>query len=84
MLHEIMKKNARSDTSGKGKDIIELNLGEDITATMSIIPFFAHSDSGIEEDYRERLWFEGEPEIDEAEYVDDEEIDILEKEGVIE
>lgn len=68
----------------KGKDFIELNLGEDITATTTIIPFFADSDSGIEEDYRERLWYEGEPEIDEAEYVDDEEIDILEEEEVIE
>jgi hypothetical protein len=51
----------------RDSDRITLDVGGEVSAEISAIPLFSTIDHGIEEDYRERLWYEAEPELDEAE-----------------
>jgi hypothetical protein len=51
----------------KNSEEIDLDVGGDVSAGISSMPVVCGIDHGIEEDYRERLWFEAEPEPDEAE-----------------
>jgi hypothetical protein len=51
----------------KDSERIALEVGCDIAAEISAVPLFSTIDHGIEADYRERLWYEAEPEADEAE-----------------
>lgn len=51
----------------RDSDEITLDVGAGVPAKISATPLFASIDHGIEGDYRERLWYEAEPEKDEAE-----------------
>jgi hypothetical protein len=50
----------------KDSEKIVLDLGGDVPAEISSLPVVCGIDHGIEQDYRERLWYEAEPEPDEA------------------
>lgn len=50
-----------------GKEKIKLDVRGDTPVIILTTPIFAALNRGIEEDYRERLWFEEEPSPDEAE-----------------
>lgn len=52
-----------------GKEKIALDVRGDTSVIILTTPIFAALNRGIEEDYRERLWFEEEPSPDEAETI---------------
>ena len=54
--------NVLSRDSGK----IVLDVGVDVPAEISSAPVACGIDHGIEQDYRERLWYDAEPDLDEA------------------
>ena len=51
-------------TLSRGSASIVLDTGAGTSAVISCIPLFAQLDRGLEDDYRERLWLEEEPEIE--------------------
>ncbi|MGP8070937.1 MAG: toll/interleukin-1 receptor domain-containing protein [Candidatus Bathyarchaeia archaeon] len=51
---------------------IMMDVGSDVAAETSAVPLIATIDHGIDGDYRERMWYEAEPEADEAEQALDE------------
>ena len=51
-------------TLSEGSSSIHLDTGGGTRATISCTPVFAQIDRGLEEDYRERMWFEEEPTTD--------------------
>ncbi len=51
------------------KETIKMNVGTDTMVVISTTPILSATNRGIEEDYRERLWFEEEPSPDETEAI---------------
>jgi hypothetical protein len=52
-----------------GKDTIKLDVRSDTPVVIKTTPVLVTTNRGIEEDYRERLWFEEEPSQDEVEAI---------------
>ena len=57
----------------KGSARIPLYVGADTAVMISSTPFLAQIAFGIDADYRERQWFEAEPEVDDIEQMSEEE-----------
>ena len=60
-------------TLSGGSTSILLGTGAETTTEISATPVFALLDRGLEDDYRERLWFEEEPESEDGLEVQEEE-----------